>query len=37
MNTERNYLLAVIAAFIACSVVAYRALHHALGQAVIYW
>jgi hypothetical protein len=37
MNSERNYLYAVITAFIACSVVAYRTLHHALGQAVIYW
>lgn len=37
MNSERNYLYAVITAFIACSVVAYRALHQAMGQAVIYW
>jgi|MudIll2142460700_1097286.scaffolds.fasta_scaffold76630_3 hypothetical protein len=37
MNSERNYLLAVVTAFIACGVVAYRALHHALGQTVIYW
>lgn len=37
MNTERNYLYAVITAIIACSVVAYRALHQALEQAVIYW
>jgi Flp pilus assembly pilin Flp len=37
MNSERNYLYAVIAAFIACSLVALRALHQALGQAVIYW
>jgi hypothetical protein len=37
MNYERYYLFAVITAFIACSVVAYRALQQALGQAVIYW
>jgi hypothetical protein len=37
MNSERHYLYAAITAFIACSVVAYRALHHALEQAVIYW
>jgi hypothetical protein len=37
MNSERNYLFAVVTAFIACGVVAYTALHHALGHAVIYW
>jgi hypothetical protein len=37
MNYERNYLFAVITAFIACSLVAYRVLHQALGQAVVYW
>lgn len=37
MNSERNYLYAVITAFIACSLVTLRALHQALEQAVIYW
>jgi hypothetical protein len=37
MNSERNYLFAVITAFIACSVLAYSTLHRALEQAVIYW
>jgi hypothetical protein len=37
MNSERNYLFAVITAFIACSVLAYSTLHRALGEAVIYW
>jgi len=37
MNSERTYLLAVVTAFVACSVVALRALHQALGQTVIYW
>jgi len=37
MNIERTYLLAVLTAFIACSVLAYGVLHHALENAVIYW
>jgi hypothetical protein len=37
MNSERNYLFAVVTAFIVCGVVAYFALEHALVHAVIYW
>lgn len=37
MNPERNYLFAVITAFVACSAVAYRALDYALEHAVVYW
>lgn len=37
MNSERNYLFAVITAFVACSTMAYRVLDHALEHAVIYW
>lgn len=37
MNSERNYLFAVVTAFIACGLVAYTTLHRALDHAVIYW